>query len=82
MMLAFAMMATAPPREQRDAPKKNEAGSPGRGLIRWSVQEVRRLAMRLTQRRIRPARVIAWSLRRRAHQAAARDAHLRSRSQL
>ena len=31
------------------------------------------MAMRLAQRRIRPAHVIAWSLWRRAHQAAAQQ---------
>jgi hypothetical protein len=36
----------------------------------------------LAQRRIHPAHVIAWSLWRRAHQAAARNAHLKRRSQL
>jgi hypothetical protein len=51
-------------------------------LIRWSVQEIRRIAMRLAQRQIEPAHVIAWSLWRRAHQAAAQQAHLRSRMQL
>jgi hypothetical protein len=51
-------------------------------LIRWSVQEIRRVAMRLAQRRIRPAHVIAWSLWRRPHQAAAQDAHIKRKSQL
>jgi len=45
-------------------------------LIRWSVQEIRRIAVKLAQRRIEPARTIAWSLWRRAHQAAARRAHI------
>jgi hypothetical protein len=66
------------PREHRDAPKKNVQGgkevSPP--LIRWSVQEIRRIAVRLAQRRIQPATIIAWSLWRRAHQASARKAHL------
>jgi hypothetical protein len=53
-----------------------------RELIRWSAQEIRRIAMKLAQRRIRPAHVIAWSLWRRAHQAAAREAHLKRKSQL
>jgi phosphohistidine phosphatase SixA len=57
-------------------------GWPARALIPWSVQEIRRVAMRLAQRRIHPAHVIAWSLWRRAHQAAARDAHLKIKSQL
>jgi len=51
-------------------------------MIRWSVQEVRRIANKLAQRRIQPAYVIAWSCWRRAHQAAAQQAHLRSKSQL
>jgi hypothetical protein len=51
-------------------------------LIRWSVQEIRRVAMRLAQRQIKPAHVIAWSLWRRAHQAAARKAHLKPKVQL
>jgi hypothetical protein len=44
------------------------------------VQEIRRIAVRLAQRRIQPAHVIAWSLWRRAHQAAARNAHLKRRA--
>jgi len=51
-------------------------------LIRWSVQEIRRIATRLARRRIHPATVIAWSLWRRAHQAAARQSHLTSKAQL
>jgi hypothetical protein len=46
------------------------------------VQEIRRVAMRLAQRRIRPAHVIAWSVWRRAHQAAAREAHIKRKAQL
>jgi hypothetical protein len=46
------------------------------------VQEIRRVVMRLAQRRIHPAHVIAWSVWRRAHQAAARDAHIKAKSQL
>ncbi|RUP22134.1 MAG: hypothetical protein EKK44_06260 [Methylobacterium sp.] len=44
------------------------------------MQEIRRIAVRLAQRRIQPAHVIAWSLWRRAHQAAARQAHLKQRA--
>jgi hypothetical protein len=44
------------------------------------VQEIRRIVVRLAQRRIQPAHVIAWSLWRRAHQAAARQAHLKQRA--
>jgi hypothetical protein len=51
-------------------------------LVSWSVQEVRRVAVRLAQRRIEPALVIAWSLWRRAHQAAAQRAHRKRRMQL
>jgi hypothetical protein len=51
-------------------------------LIRWSVQEIRRVAVRLNQQHIQPARIIAWSLWRRAHQAAARTSHLKKNMQL
>jgi phosphohistidine phosphatase SixA len=51
-------------------------------LVRWSVQEIRRIATRLAQRRIEPARVIAWSLWRRAHQAAAQHSQLKRKVQL
>jgi hypothetical protein len=46
------------------------------------MQEIRRIAMKLAQRRIQPAHVIAWSLWRRAHQAEARRAHLKNKTQL
>jgi hypothetical protein len=51
-------------------------------LIRWSIQEIRRIATRLARARIEPSSIIAWSLWRRAHQAAARRAHLKLNSQL
>jgi len=51
-------------------------------LIRWSIQEVRRIAIRLAQRRIQPAHIIAWSCWRRAHQASAQRAHILSKQQL
>jgi phosphohistidine phosphatase SixA len=50
--------------------------------MRWSMQEIRRVAARLRQRQIEPAAVIAWSLWRRAHQAAAQQAHFKSKTQL
>jgi hypothetical protein len=53
-----------------------------KALIGWSVQEIRRIATRLAQRRIEPAHIIAWSAWRRAHQAAAQRAHLKRRMQL
>ena len=51
-------------------------------LIRWSIQEIRRIAQRLARKRIQPADVIAWSLWRRAHQAAAQKSHLKQKLQL
>jgi hypothetical protein len=58
--------------------KNTAASSDGQAiLIRWSVQEIRHIAIKLAQRRIQPARIIAWSLWRRAHQAEARRAHLK-----
>jgi hypothetical protein len=57
-------------------PKKNDASSSDNTsfLIRWSIQEIRRIVIKLAQRRIQPAHIIAWSLWRRAHQAEARRA--------
>jgi phosphohistidine phosphatase SixA len=46
----------------------------------WSVQEIRRFAIRLAQQRINPARIIAWSLWRRARQAAAQSARVKSKN--
>jgi len=78
-----------PPARQSVAAKKNHPPDRGKSqsiatpsLIRWSIQEVRRIAIRLARKRIQPARIIAWSLWRRAHQAAAQRAHLRSKKQL
>jgi hypothetical protein len=51
-------------------------------LIRWSIQEIRRIATRLARNRIHPNYVIAWSLWRRAHQAEAKRAHINSKMQL
>jgi hypothetical protein len=51
-------------------------------LIRWSIQEIRRIAMKLAQRRIPHAHILAWSSWRRAHQANARKADLRQKLQL
>jgi hypothetical protein len=47
-------------------------------LIRWSIQEIRRVAIKLAQRRISHAHLLAWSSWRRAHQANARKAHLKA----
>src|ERR1700682_1346289 len=78
-----------PPSRQSAAAKKNE--KPGHSknqsiatpsLIRWSIQEVRRIAIRLARQRIQPAPVIAWSLWRRAHQAVAQRAHFKAKRQL
>src|SRR3954462_34455 len=73
-----------PPQGQhRRTPKKPPGDDPQKPpLIRWSVQEIRRVAARLAQRRIQPAAVIAWSSWRRAHQAAAQQAHIKSKLQL
>ncbi len=71
------------PARQPGTPKNTAAAAAyARPLIRWSIQEIRRLAMRLAQRRIRPAHVIAWSVWRRAHQAAAQRSHLKRKMQL
>src|SRR3977135_3858373 len=68
--------------------QKNEPPPPGKSqsittplLIRWSIQEIRRITIRLAQKRIQPAHIIAWSLWRRAHQAEAHPPHFK-KSQL
>jgi hypothetical protein len=83
-MMAFAMMAAIRHQTNQSIPKKNRAnpGQKTRALIRWSIQEIRRIAQRLKRRHINPAFIIAWSLWRRAHQATAQEAHLKGKSQL
>ncbi|MEO8320327.1 MAG: hypothetical protein ABI561_18615 [Bradyrhizobium sp.] len=49
-------------------------------LIRWSIQDVLRIAIGLA--RIRPAHIIVWSLWRRAYQALAQRAHLKAKRHL
>src|SRR4051794_7062190 len=72
-----------PPRQPAAAPKNAAQARPASpGLIRWSLQEIRRVATRLAQRRIQPARLIAWSCWRRAHRANAQRSHLKRRMQL
>jgi hypothetical protein len=69
-------------RQQHTCPANDTRDLCGPPLIRWSIQEIRRIASRLAQRRIDRAQVIAWSLWRRAHQAAAKKIHLKSKMQL
>jgi SRSO17 transposase len=72
-----------PPGQHARSPKKQPDDDPQEPpLICWSVQEIRRVACRLAQRQIQPAEVIAWSLWRRAHQAAAQKSHLKHKTQL
>ncbi len=80
VMLAFAMMAVIRHHANAAPPPKNNASHPP--LIRWSVQEIRRIATRIARARIEPSYIIVWSLWRRAHQAEARQAHLKSKPQL
>jgi len=88
VMLAFAMMAVIrhranpPPPKKRNAELQQKPKHSHAVMIRWSIQEVRRIAIRLARKRIQPARIIAWSLWRRAHQAAAQRAHFKANRQL
>jgi hypothetical protein len=86
VMLAFAMRAAIrvhananasppPKRMRRRAVTKLAPPRSQPPLIRWSMQEIRRIATRLARKRIRPQFVIAWSLWRRALQAHAKRAH-------
>ena len=87
-VIAFAMMAAIRHRANPPPPKTyrrttaNTKAPPRRHWIRWSIQEVRRIAIRLARKRIQPAHVIAWSLWRRAHQAVAQRAHFKAKRQL
>jgi hypothetical protein len=81
-MLAFPLMAAVRHRANQALPKNKDQGLPSRALIRWSVQNIRRVAMRLAQQRNYPTHRIAWSVWRRAHQVAAREAHIKARPQL
>jgi hypothetical protein len=64
--------------QKNDAPVQPDAPS----LIHWSIQEIRRVAVRLAQRRLHPAYIIAWSTWRRAHQAIAQRSHMKQKLQL
>ena len=75
-MMASRERGAAPANETQDL------DPPSPLLIRWSIQEIRRIAIRLAQRRIEPAHIIAWSLWRRAHQAKAQEAHRKLKMQL
>jgi SRSO17 transposase len=75
VMLAFAMRAVVRQRANRLPSPQKKRGHQAVALVRWSVQEIRRVATRLAQRRIEPAFVIAWSTWRRAHQALAQKSH-------
>jgi hypothetical protein len=78
--VAFAVMAAiSPPQKTRPA---KTCGDASNSLIRWSVQEIRRIAVRMARRQIGPAHIITWSLWRGAHQAAAKQAHPKSKMQL
>ena len=75
-----------PTSRQSAAAQKNETSTTGKSqskatasLIRWSIQEIRRIAIKLARKRIMPAHIIAWSFWRRAHQAAAQRAHLKAK---
>ena len=84
VMLAFHDGQHPPSRQRLDTPKNTAQDTEHiePPLIRWSIQEIRRIAFKLAQRRIQPADVIAWSNWRRARQAAARKAHLTGKLQL
>lgn len=62
VMLAFAMLAAVRRRaNERPAASRKKGDGAEAMFIRWSVQEIRRVAARLAQNRIEPGLVIAWS---------------------
>jgi len=82
-MLAFAMMAAIQHQANKPASKNQaECHTNAPDLIRWSKQEIRRIAQRLARERVRPAYVGACSLWRRAHKAAAQKSHTKQKLQL
>ena len=77
------------PASRRPATAKNKTARPGESqsrttppLIRWSIQESAASPSDSARNRIQPAHIIAWSFWRRAHQAAAQRAHLKTKRQL
>ena len=67
VMLAFALlMVIRHKAETLTLTPKKTTDRTAQAMVRWSLQEIRRVAWRLAQRRIEPAFVIAWSVWRRA----------------
>jgi len=88
VMLAFAMMGRIRHHANPPQPKKNATPNQRKNktivassLIRWSIQEVRRIAIRLAESGSN-RHIIAWSLWRRAHQAIAQRSHIKAKRQL
>jgi hypothetical protein len=71
VMLTFAMMTAIRHKTNAAPPKKDAITSSAKAplLIRWSIQEIHRIAIKLAHRRVQPAHIIAWSSWRHAHQA-------------
>jgi hypothetical protein len=67
-----------------DSAQKNDIAStlPSILPIRWSLQEIRRIATRLIHRCFQPTLVIFWSLWRRSHQAISHFSHVKKKLQL
>jgi len=71
----------AAPKNADQAGQTRRTSSTGRSRVQGTALN-RRIAVRLAQRRIQPAHIIAWSLWRRAHQAAAQRSHMKRKVQL
>jgi hypothetical protein len=71
-----------PSGEPAGAKKWIAASQKSPDLLRWLLQEFRRIVLRTAQRRIETAYVITWSLWRRARQAAAQRSHMKQKLQL
>jgi hypothetical protein len=68
-------------RTPKNESRQSSATMASRPLIRWSIQEIPRIAIKMARRQMQPAYIIAWSAWRRAHQAAARQTHLKAKMQ-
>lgn len=74
VMLAYAIMASI--RYQANSLKSKKNTAPDTAvLVRWSIQEIRRPVVKLSQRRLPVAHTLKWSVFRRTHQASAIRAH-------
>lgn len=80
VMLAYAMMAAMRSQANATAPKRPIANA--QKLIRGSIQEIRRLVVKVIQAQIPIPHILRWSVFGRAHQANAYLSRTHTKAQL